>query len=132
MEEMHFLLHLSPLCDGADIQPGPAQRVHSYRDIGTNASFSMVLYEGGYGIQCYEQVRYGKFSKKWCRQLAMLIGKNAQGEISKQLITHLELWTMMRRLVLFGGSLSDIGCEPAASSRDAVRPCFQRPPTAEP
>ena len=29
-------------------------------------------------------------------------------------------------------SLSDIGCEPAASSRDAVRPCFQRPPTAEP
>ena len=38
MEEMHFLLHIPPLCDGADIQPGSAQRVHSYRDIGTDAS----------------------------------------------------------------------------------------------
>ena len=91
MEEMHFLLHISPLCDGADIQPVPAQRVHSYRDIGTDASFSMLLYEGGYGIQCYEQVRFGEFSTKWCRQLAMLVGKNVHGETSRQLITHLEL-----------------------------------------
>jgi hypothetical protein len=43
----------------------------------------------------------------------MLIGKNAQGEISKQLITHLELWTMMRLLVLFGGRLADSMVETA-------------------
>ena len=107
MEEMHFLRHISHLCDGAEIQPGSAQRVHSYRDIGTDASFSMSLYEGGYGIQCYEQVRFGEFSEKWCRQLARLVGKNVHGETSRQLITHLELWTMMRLLVLFGKRLAN-------------------------
>jgi hypothetical protein len=52
-------------------------------------------------------VRYGEFSNKWCNQLAMLVGKNEHGETSRQLITHLELWTMMRLLVLFGARLAN-------------------------